>query len=126
MRSSSSPRRRRARRLSSSRATRRSRSAWPRSRRSRARWAGPSRSHPRQSLTALALPALVAVSTLLHWLAGRRFDGLWIMPDEAVYIRRAEHLWDDGPWPLLHGAGAGYGLLYPAIAGLPLAVGDLA
>lgn len=48
------------------------------------------------------------------------------MPDEAVYIRRAEHLWDDGPWPLLHGAGAGYGLLYPAIAGLPLAVGDLA
>ena len=72
----------------------------------------------------LGLPALVALSTLLHWLAGRRFDGLWIMPDEAIYVRRAEQLWHDGPWPLLHGAGAGYGLLYPAVAGLPLSVGD--
>jgi len=48
------------------------------------------------------------------------------MPDEAIYVRRAQQLWDDGPWPLLHGAGAGYGVLYPAVAGLPLAVGDLA
>jgi hypothetical protein len=46
------------------------------------------------------------------------------MPDEAIYARRAEQLWNEGPWPLLHGARAGYGLLYPAVAGLPLAVGD--
>src|SRR4051794_23192390 len=59
-------------------------------------------------------------------MAGRRFDGLWIMPDEAIYVERAHRLWHDGPLPLLHGAGAGYGLVYPAVAGLPLAVGDFA
>src|SRR5215211_5200010 len=48
------------------------------------------------------------------------------MPDEAIYVERAHRLWHDGPLPLLHGAGAGYGLVYPAVAGLPLAVGDFA
>ncbi len=74
----------------------------------------------------LALPALVGVSTLAHWLAGQRLHGLWIMPDEAIYAARAETLWRDGPWPLLHGAGAGYGVLYPLLAGLPLSVGSFA
>ena len=48
------------------------------------------------------------------------------MPDEAIYAARAETLWREGPWPLLHGAGAGYGLLYPLLAGLPLSVGNFA
>ena len=74
----------------------------------------------------LALPALVGVSTLAHWLAGQRLHGLWIMPDEAIYAARAETLWRHGPWPLLHGAGAGYGVLYPLLAGLPLSVGNFA
>jgi hypothetical protein len=74
----------------------------------------------------LALPALVGLSTLAHWLAGQRLNGLWIMPDEAIYAARGETLWRDGPWPLLHGAGSGYGLLYPLLAGLPLSVGNFA
>ena len=74
----------------------------------------------------LALPALVGLSTLAHWLAGQRLHGLWIMPDEAIYAARAEALWRHGPWPLLHGAGSGYGLLYPLLAGLPLSVGNFA
>ena len=37
----------------------------------------------------LALPALVGLSTLAHWLAGQRLHGLWIMPDEAIYAARA-------------------------------------
>jgi hypothetical protein len=74
----------------------------------------------------LALPGLVGASTLLHWLAGRRFTGLWIMPDEAIYGGRALALWRDGQLPLLRGEGAGYGLLYPVLAGLPLSVGHLA
>ena len=78
----------------------------------------------RRSGLVLGLPALVGVSTLLHWLAGRRITGLWIMPDEAIYADRAETFWRHGPWPLLHGAGAGYGLLYPLVAGLPLSVGN--
>ncbi|HEY6961503.1 MAG TPA: glycosyltransferase family 39 protein [Gaiellaceae bacterium] len=73
-----------------------------------------------------ALPALVGISTLLHWLAGRRIAGLWIMPDEAIYADRAQSLWRHGSLPVLHGAGAGYSVLYPALAGLPLAVGSLA
>ena len=78
----------------------------------------------RRSGLVLALPALVGISTLAHWLAGRRLGGLWIMPDEAIYAARAEALWQHGPWSLLHGAGAGYGLLYPLLAGLPLSVGE--
>ena len=74
----------------------------------------------------LAFPALVGVSTVLHWLAGRRISGLWIMPDEAIYGERALELWRHGQLPILRGEGAGYGLLYPALAGLPLSVGNLA
>jgi hypothetical protein len=72
-----------------------------------------------------ALPALVATSTLLHWLAGRRVPGLWIMPDEAIYAERAIGLWRHGSLPLLHGEGAGYGLVYPLVAGLPFSIGDV-
>src|SRR5436190_22426853 len=71
-----------------------------------------------------ALPALVAVSTLLHWLSGRRLHGLWIMPDEAIYGLRAIDVWRNGRLPVLHSGG--YSVLYPILAGLPLSVGRLA
>ncbi len=74
----------------------------------------------------LALPALVGLSTILHWLAGRRITGLWIMPDEAIYAERAVSLWRHGQLAIFHGEGAGYGFLYPALAGIPLSVGRLA
>ncbi|MDX6452065.1 MAG: hypothetical protein QOH16_2114 [Gaiellaceae bacterium] len=73
----------------------------------------------------LGLPVLVGVSTLLHWLAGRRLHGLWIVPDEAIYADRALVIWRRGPLPLLHGGNAGYGLLYPLLAGLPLSTGSI-
>ena len=78
----------------------------------------------RPDLALVALGGLVGLSTLLHWLAARRFAGLWIMPDEATYAQRALRLYHDGSLPLLHGEGAGYGLLYPVVAGLPLSVGS--
>jgi hypothetical protein len=68
--------------------------------------------------------AVVGASTILHWLAGRRLVGLWIMPDEAIYARRALALWQNGSLPLQHGQGAGYGVLYPVVAGLPLSLGS--
>ena len=80
----------------------------------------------RRSGLVLALPALVGLSTVLQWLAGRRLTGLWIMPDEAVYGERALDLWRHGRMAILHGEGAGYGFLYPALAGAPLSVGRLA
>jgi hypothetical protein len=61
---------------------------------------------------------------LLHYLAARRLHGLWIMPDEAIYAQRAYDLWRHGSLPLLHGVGAGYGELYPLVAGIPFAVGS--
>jgi hypothetical protein len=79
----------------------------------------------RRAALTFTLPALVAASTLLQWLAARRVAGLWIMPDEAIYARRALDLWRHGSLPLLHGEGAGYGIVYPAVAGLPFAVGDV-
>ncbi len=75
---------------------------------------------------AAALAALVAVSTLLHWLAVRRHAGLWIMPDEAIYGTRALRLWQHGVLPVLHGQGAGYSVLYPVVAGGPLSIGSIA
>jgi hypothetical protein len=69
--------------------------------------------------------ALVAVSTVLHWLAARRIAGLWIMPDEAIYAQRGLELWHHFRLPILNGQGAGYSVLYPALAGLPLAASSL-
>jgi hypothetical protein len=80
----------------------------------------------RRTGLALALPAVVGVSTVCQWLAGRRLSGLWIMPDEAIYGERALSLWADGRLPVLRGDGAGYGLLYPALAGFPLSIGKFA
>jgi hypothetical protein len=71
------------------------------------------------------LPVLVGSSTLLHWLAGRRLHGLWIVPDEAIYADRALVIWRHGPLPLLQGGDVGYGLLYPLLAGLPLSTGSI-
>ncbi|HEY0417144.1 MAG TPA: glycosyltransferase family 39 protein [Gaiellaceae bacterium] len=79
----------------------------------------------RASLT-VALPALVGLSTLLHWLAGRRITGLWIMPDEVIYADRGLGLWRHLSLPILNGQGAGYSVLYPVVAGLPLSFGSLA
>ncbi|HEX5449038.1 MAG TPA: glycosyltransferase family 39 protein [Gaiellaceae bacterium] len=45
------------------------------------------------------------------------------MPDEAIYAERALGVWQHGSLPLLHGQGAGYGVLYPVLAGIPLSIG---
>ncbi|HST13950.1 MAG TPA: glycosyltransferase family 39 protein [Gaiellaceae bacterium] len=81
----------------------------------------------RPSVAASAsLAALVAVSTLVHWLTGRRVAGLWIMPDEAIYGVRALGLWQHGSLPLFGSSGAGYSALYPVFAGGPLSIGSQA
>ena len=49
------------------------------------------------------------------------------MPDEAIYGDRAlRALAHEGSLPILGGQGAGYGLLYPIVAGLPLSLGSFA
>jgi hypothetical protein len=73
----------------------------------------------------LALVALIAMSTLAYGLADNRVPGLWIMPDEAIYADRAVRLWQDGSLSVFGGPGAGYGLLYPVLAGPSLVFGSL-
>ena len=73
----------------------------------------------------LVLSAVVVGSTILHWLAARRFGGLWILPDEGIYATRATDLWRHGSLPLRHGQG-GYGILYPLLIGAPLSLGSVA
>jgi hypothetical protein len=79
----------------------------------------------RRTDVAIALGGLVAVSTLVHSALALRFTGLWIMPDEAIYGERALDLWQRGTLSILHGDGAGYSVLYPVVAGLPLSLGKL-
>lgn len=71
----------------------------------------------------MLLVGVVGVSAVVHWLAVRSIHGPWIVPDEMVYAARGLDLWHHGPLPLLRRSGAGYGLLYPLVAGLPLSVG---
>ncbi len=78
------------------------------------RWAGP-----------VAVSGLIVVSTVVHWFAGRRLGGLWILPDEGIYSTRATDVWVRGALPLLHGGG-GYGILYPLLVGAPLSLGSVA
>ena len=73
---------------------------------------------------AVALAALIGLSLLVHWLAARRFGGLWIMPDETIYAHRALRLYHDGSLPLFGVQGAAYGVVYPIVAGLPLSLGS--
>ena len=65
------------------------------------------------------------MSTLAYGLANKRVPGLWIMPDEAIYADRAIRLWQDGSLSVFRGPGAGYGLLYPVLAGPSLVLGSL-
>ena len=58
-------------------------------------------------------------------MAANRLSGLWIMPDEAIYASRGLALWEHGTLAI-NGQLAGYGVLYPALAGLPLSVGKAA
>jgi hypothetical protein len=65
------------------------------------------------------------MSTLAYGLANKRVPGLWIMPDEAIYADRAIRLWQDGSLSVFRGPGAGYGLLYPVLAGPSLVLDSL-
>ncbi len=71
----------------------------------------------------LALTGVVGLSTILEWLAARRIVGLWIMPDEAIYGERGLGFWRTGHLSVVRGAGAGYSVLYPVLAGAPLSLG---
>jgi 4-amino-4-deoxy-L-arabinose transferase-like glycosyltransferase len=72
------------------------------------------------------LAVLVLVSAVVRAAAAHAIPGPFIAPDEMVYSLLGRSLWADGRLSIL-GADTGYySFLYPAYAGLPLSVGELA
>ena len=72
-----------------------------------------------------AVAALVLLSAALRAWAGRGVPTPWITPDETIYGLLGRGLWDDGRLAILGGPTAYYSAVVPALAGLPLSLGDL-
>jgi hypothetical protein len=68
----------------------------------------------------------VTVSAVARYAAERGFEVPWIAPDESIYALLGRSLWETGTPSLLGADGWGYSLLYPALIGWPLTLGDLA
>jgi len=72
------------------------------------------------------LAALVLVSAALRLAAAQAIDAPFIAPDEMIYALLGRSLWSTGHLSILGADTPFYTLLYPAIAGLPLSLGELA
>jgi hypothetical protein len=83
---------------------------------------GPVRRSP-FALTAIVI--LVAGSTLLRFWAGTLVPTPWIAPDEMIYGEHGQSLWSTGHFQLLGEPSGFLSLVYPALAGLPLSLGNL-
>ncbi len=74
----------------------------------------------------LVLGALVFVSTGLRFWASRGVPTPWIAPDEMIYGLLGQSLYRSGQLAILGGPTPYYSAIVPAVAGLPLSIGDLA
>ncbi len=66
------------------------------------------------------------MSAVARYAAERGFEVPWIAPDESIYALLGRSLWETGTPSLLGADAWGYSLLYPALIGWPLTLGDLA
>jgi hypothetical protein len=71
------------------------------------------------------LAGLVAVSSALRYWAASRIPIPWILPDETIYAELGKSLYETGRLEILGEPTRFYGLVTPALAGLPLAIGDV-
>jgi hypothetical protein len=74
----------------------------------------------------VALAVLVLVSAVLRLAAARSIGAPFIAPDEMTYALLGRSLWSTGHMTILGADTPFYSLLYPAIAGVPLSIGELA
>jgi hypothetical protein len=79
---------------------------------------------PRRGAALLVL--LVVVSAALRLAAAQSIPGPFIAPDEMIYSLLGRSLWGSGHLSILGGDTPYYSLLYPAVAGLPLSLDDVA
>ncbi|HYZ78630.1 MAG TPA: glycosyltransferase family 39 protein [Gaiellaceae bacterium] len=75
---------------------------------------------------ALALTALVGVSTLLRLWGALRVPSPWFTPDEMVYGELGRSLWESGGLTILGHTTPFFSLVYPALVGPFLSLGNLA
>ncbi len=73
---------------------------------------------PGSAWTACAL--LVALGAAARAVAAQGVAAPWIAPDEPTYGMLGRSLWETGRFLLLGAAAPFYGVVYPALAGLPL------
>jgi Dolichyl-phosphate-mannose-protein mannosyltransferase len=74
---------------------------------------------------ALALTALVGVSTLLRLWGALRVPSPWFTPDEMVYSELGRSLWESGSLTILGHTTPFFSLVYPALVGPFLSLGNL-
>jgi 4-amino-4-deoxy-L-arabinose transferase-like glycosyltransferase len=73
---------------------------------------------------ALALGAMILLSTALRGWAASRVPTPWIQPDETVYAELGRSLWSSGHLEVLGRHTAFYSAVYPALVGGPLGLAD--
>jgi hypothetical protein len=79
----------------------------------------------RSGLTAaVALGGLVGLSAVLRFVAALGVPSPWYMPDEVIYAELGRSLFSEGRFEILGETAGFYGVVYPALIGLPLAVLD--
>ena len=72
-----------------------------------------------------AVAALVVASALVRFVAALAVPGPWVAPDEMVYGLLGRSLYEEGRLDVLDGPTPFVSLVYPALVGLPLALGGL-
>lgn len=71
-----------------------------------------------------ALGLLIAVSVLVRFAGSTRIPSPWIAPDEMIYALLGRSLWQHGTLSILGADTPFYSLVYPALVGGPLSLGD--
>lgn len=70
------------------------------------------------------LGLLIAVSVLVRFAGSTRIPSPWIAPDEMIYALLGRSLWQHGTLSILGADTPFYSLVYPALVGGPLSLGD--
>lgn len=71
-----------------------------------------------------ALGLLIAASVLVRFAGSTRIPSPWIAPDEMIYALLGRSLWQHGTLSILGSDTPFYSLVYPALVGGPLSLGD--
>jgi hypothetical protein len=79
----------------------------------------------RPTRAAALLGLLVTVSTLLRFWGGTLVPSPWITPDEVIYGQLGRSLYHDGTFRILGAPTEFISLVYPALVGGPLSLGNL-